>query len=101
MKVGCFFCVGLCGVLGERVEKPEDCSKWNGKGSERVGEKSGKTGRLLQVEREEKQTCWGKEWKNRKITPSGTGREAGELGKEWENRKIALTGRYREASGLE
>ena len=101
MRVGCLFCVGLCGVLGERVGKPEDYSKWNGKRSKRVGGKSGKTGRLLQVEREEKQTCWGKEWKNRKITPSGTGREAGELGKEWENRKIALTGRYREASGLE
>ena len=81
MRVGCLFCVGLCGGLGERVGKPEDYSKWNGKRSKRVGGKSGKTGRLLQVEREEKQACWGKEWKNRKITPSGTRREASVLGK--------------------
>ena len=59
------------------MEKWEDCSKWNWKGSKQVGVKSGKTGRLLQVEEKRKQAGRSKEWKKRKITPSGRKEEAG------------------------
>ena len=53
------------------MEKREDYSKWKKKGSKQVGVKSGKMGRLLQVELEGKQVGRSKEWKNGKITPSG------------------------------
>lgn len=49
------------------MEKREDYSKRKRKGSKRVGVRSRKTGRLLQVEEEEKQAGWGKSWKIRKI----------------------------------
>ena len=44
-------------------------SKWKKGGSRRVGVKSGKTGRLLQVEEKRKQAGRSKEWENGKITP--------------------------------
>ena len=63
------------------MEKREACSKWNEGRSERIGGKSGKTGRLLQVEEKGKQACWGKEWKNGKFAPSETRGEASGVGK--------------------
>ena len=44
-------------------------SKWKKRGSKQVGVKSGKTGRLLQVEEKRKQAGRSKEWENGKITP--------------------------------
>ena len=58
------------------MEKREDYSKWKKRGSKQVGVKSGKTGRLLQVEEKRKQAGRSKEWKNGKITPSGRKKEA-------------------------
>ena len=49
------------------MEKREDYSKWKRKGSKRVGVRSRKTGRLLQVEEEEKQAGLGNSWKTGKI----------------------------------
>ena len=59
------------------MEKREDCSKRKKRGSKQVGVKSGKMGRLLQVELEGKQAGRSKEWKNRKIASSGRKEEAG------------------------
>ena len=58
------------------MEKWEDYSKWKKRGSEWVGVKSGKTGRLLQVEEKRKWAGRSKEWKNGKIAPSGRKEEA-------------------------
>ena len=59
------------------MEKREDYSKWKKRGSKQVGVKSGKTGRLLQVEEKRKQAGRSKEWKNGKIAPSRRKEEAG------------------------
>ena len=59
--------------------KPEDYSKWKKEKSKRVGVKVGKTGRLLQVEKREKQAGWSKSGLNRKITLSGKKRKASGL----------------------
>ncbi|MDY3727054.1 MAG: hypothetical protein SO015_02735 [Wujia sp.] len=75
------FFVGLSGKLEQSVRKPEDYSKWNGKGSKRVGVRSRKTGRLLQEEEKGKQAGWSKVLENGKIAPRGREREASRLEK--------------------
>ena len=50
-------------VLGERVERREDCSKRKKKGSKWIGVKREKTRRLLQEEEKRKQAGFGKQCK--------------------------------------
>ena len=57
--------------------KLDACSKWKKRGSKQVGVKSGKMGRLLQVEEKRKRVGRSKEWKNGKIAPSGRKEEVG------------------------